>query len=157
MTVRIGLISDTHGLLRPEALDALQGSDHILHAGDIGAASILEALGAMAPVTAIRGNNDTAPWAMGLPETECVRLGGIAIYMLHDLKTLSTHAPDETVDVIVVGHSHKPLVERRSDGILRVNPGSAGPRRFKLPITVGQLLIADGRVEASIVPLPIEA
>lgn len=154
--MRIGLISDTHGLLRPEALDVLRGSDHVLHAGDIGEASILDALRALAPVTAIRGNNDTGPWANALPEAVTVQLGGIAIHMLHDLKTLDRHPPDGTVDVIVAGHSHKPAIGQR-DGALVVNPGSAGRRRFRLPITVGELSIVDGRVEARILPLAIDA
>ena len=155
--MRIGLISDTHGLLRPEAVRALQGSDCIVHAGDIGARSILDALGAIAPVIAIRGNNDMAAWAAGLPDTQRVQLGGVVVYVLHDLKSLPKHAPETAPDVLVSGHSHKPAVERRADGVLLVNPGSAGPRRFKLPVAVGRLLIRDGQVEASIVPLSIEA
>ncbi|WP_462116200.1 metallophosphoesterase family protein [Lysobacter xanthus] len=154
--MRIGLISDTHGLLRPEAVDALRGSDHILHAGDIGDPAILEQLARLAPVDAIRGNNDTAAWARDLPDTRIVRLGGIAIYMLHDLKTLAGHPPGEAVAVIVAGHSHKPSIERR-DGVLQVNPGSAGRRRFSLPITVAELVIDVGRIDARIVPLLLDA
>lgn len=150
--MRVGLISDTHGLLRPEALDALRGSDHILHAGDIGDAAILEALAAIAPLTAVRGNNDTAPWAQALPDAQHLVLAGVAIYLLHDLKTLARHPTPARVDVLVVGHSHRPSIETR-DGRLVVNPGSAGRRRFTLPISVGELRIAHGRAEASIVEL----
>jgi putative phosphoesterase len=152
--MRIGLIADTHGLLRPEALDALRGCDRILHAGDIGAPAVLDGLATIAPVTAIRGNNDTAAWAHDLPDTCIVRIDGIAIYMLHDLKELASRAPAEPVDVIVAGHSHRPLVERR-DGVLLVNPGSAGRRRFTLPITVGELRLGHGQAEARIIDLPI--
>lgn len=153
--MRLGLIADTHGLLRPEALDALRGSEHILHAGDIGAAGVLDALGAIAPVTAIRGNNDTAPWAAHLPDTYRLVLGGIALYMLHDLKELHALSPLQAVDVVVAGHSHRPLVERRADGLLVVNPGSAGPRRFRLPVSVARLDIDEGRVRASIIELAV--
>lgn len=153
--VRIGLIADTHGLLRPEALDALRGCDHILHAGDIGSPDILPALDALAPVTAIRGNNDTAVWASDLPETTVARLGGVAIHLIHDLRTLAAHPRHDPVDVIVCGHSHRPCVERR-DGRLLVNPGSAGRRRFRLPITVAFLKIDAGRVDATIVPLAVD-
>ena len=149
--MHIGLISDTHGLMRPEALDALQGCERILHAGDIGDPAVLDALGRIAPVTAIRGNNDTAEWARELPETRVLRLGEVAVYMMHDLKELPAGAP---VDVIVAGHSHKPLVETR-DGVLIVNPGSAGRRRFRLPITVARLRIDGRRVEAAIVELDV--
>ncbi|MGY4517435.1 metallophosphoesterase family protein [Lysobacter sp. HA18] len=152
--MRIGLIADTHGLLRPEAIEALRGSDHILHAGDIGAASILDALADIAPITAIRGNNDTADWARGLPDARTVQLGGVAIYLLHDIKTLATYPPSERVDVIIAGHSHRATIETR-DSYLLVNPGSAGPRRFKLPISVGELTIIDGRASATILPLSI--
>lgn len=152
--MRVGLISDTHGLLRPEALQALRGSDHLLHAGDIGDASILDALAQIAPTTAIRGNNDTAAWARGLPDTATVSLGGVAIYLIHDLKTLDRYPPPDRVDVIVAGHSHRPTIEHR-DRVLVVNPGSAGRRRFRLPITVGELRIEDGRADAVIVPLDI--
>ena len=152
--IRIGLISDTHGLLRPEALDALRGSDHIVHAGDIGDAGILAALAALAPVTAIRGNNDNAAWATGLTDAVAIELGGRAIYVLHDLKTLARHPPPTPPDVIISGHSHKPSIELR-DGVLFVNPGSAGRRRFRLPITVAELRIGEGRVEAVVLPLPI--
>lgn len=155
--MRIGLISDTHGLLRPEALDALRGCDHILHAGDIGGCAILTDLEMLAPVTAIRGNIDTGPWARELPDTRIARFGGVAVYMLHDAKTLDAQPPSERVDVILAGHSHQPRIEIRDDGVLLVNPGSAGRRRFRLPVTVGELCIGnDGCVEARIVPLLID-
>lgn len=153
--MRIGLISDTHGLLRPEAVEALRGSDRILHAGDIGDPAILDALAALAPVDAVRGNNDTDPWAADLPATRVVRVGGIAIYMLHDVTELPARPPGAAVDVIVAGHSHRPLVERGVDGVLRVNPGSAGRRRFRLPISVGRLLIERGAARASIIELDV--
>ncbi|HZX79968.1 MAG TPA: metallophosphoesterase family protein [Lysobacter sp.] len=152
--MRIGLIADTHGLLRPEALAALRGSERILHAGDIGDPTILDTLATIAPVDAIRGNNDTADWARDLPDTRRLRLGDIALYMLHDLKELPQRPPDAPVDVIVAGHSHRPLVEPR-DGVLVVNPGSAGRRRFRLPISVARLDIDGRRVQATIVELDI--
>jgi uncharacterized protein len=141
--LRVGLISDTHGLLRPEALAFLEGSDHIVHGGDICDAGVLEALSALAPVTAVRGNNDRGPWAERLRETELLRLGEVCVYAIHDLSQLDMEPRAAGVQVVVSGHSHKPSVERR-EGILYVNPGSAGPRRFKLPISVGELRI-DGR------------
>jgi putative phosphoesterase len=131
----IGLISDTHGLLRPAALDALRGCDWIIHAGDIGAPDILGRLRELAPVTAIRGNIDTGAWAQSLPETTDADLGGVRFHVVHDLHTLG---PIPACDIIVSGHSHKPS-ETRRDGVLYLNPGSAGPRRFKLPITVARL------------------
>jgi putative phosphoesterase len=135
----VGLISDTHGLLRPEALDALAGSDHIIHAGDIGDPAILAALAAIAPLTAVRGNNDTGPWARKLPETRTVNIDGVRIHVIHDLAQL--RAPPRGVRVVVSGHSHVPRILGK-DGVLYVNPGSAGPRRFRLPVTAGKLLIA---------------
>jgi len=149
---RIGLISDTHGLLRPQALVALQGSDHIIHAGDIGAPEILRALAAIAPLTAVRGNNDRDDWASDVPEFADVVLGGIRIHVLHDLHDLDTATCGEKFDVIVSGHSHKPRIERR-DAVLFVNPGSAGPRRFRLPVTLGELRVDGARVDARILDL----
>lgn len=151
--VRVGIISDTHGLLRPEALHALDGSDHIVHAGDIGNASILPALAAIAPVTAVRGNNDTAPWAATIAHAAFTLVEGIGIYVLHDLKELPAHPAPAGTAVLVCGHSHRPTVQQRPDGFLLVNPGSAGPRRFKLPVTVAELHIIHGNVEARIVEL----
>ena len=137
MTFRIGIISDTHGLLRPEAERGLTGADHIIHAGDIGRPEIVDALRRIAPVTAIRGNVDSGEWAHEYPETTIVRLAGKSIYVLHDLKTLQVD-PGADIDVIISGHSHVPKVDTVG-GVLYLNPGSAGPRRFKLPITLATL------------------
>ena len=140
---RVGLISDTHSLLRPEAVAFLEGCDRIIHAGDICDAGILDRLGAIAALTAVRGNNDRGPWAVRLPHTADVRVGAVLIRVVHDIEDLGALAGDPCVAgarVVVFGHSHKPTVEER-DGILYVNPGSAGPRRFKLPIAVGELLV----------------
>ena len=150
--LRIGVISDTHGLLRPEAVEALRGSDHILHAGDMGGPGIVEALAALAPVTAIRGTVDRGAWAEAFPETETLTLGGVAIHMVHALADLDAGVLARGIDVVVSGHSHRPKVETR-DGVLFLNPGAAGPRRFRLPITVARLTVAAGRVHAEILPL----
>lgn len=147
--IRVGLISDTHGLMRPEALTALAGVVHIVHAGDIGTPEILEQLRAIAPVTAVRGNNDKGAWASGIAEHEVVAIGGKLIYVLHDLKELDLDPTASGFAVVVTGHSHKPLITRRDD-VLYVNPGSAGPRRFKLPICVAVLEIAGDAIEAEI-------
>jgi putative phosphoesterase len=135
---RIGLISDTHGLLRQEAIAALGGTEMILHAGDVGKPEILEELRKIAPVIAVRGNVDTGEWAKELPETAVVEAGGALIYMLHDLNTLDLDPAAAGFHVIVSGHSHKPAKIERG-GVLYVNPGSAGPRRFQLPVTVARL------------------
>jgi uncharacterized protein len=148
---RIGLISDTHGLLRPEALSFLQGSDAIVHAGDIGNAGVLEALAGIAPLTAVRGNNDTGRWADALPETASLRLGAMPLYVLHDLAALDIDPGAAGIRVVVCGHSHRPRIEER-DGVLYLNPGSAGPRRFRLPVSVAELLV-DG---ASVTPRLVE-
>lgn len=151
----IGLISDTHGLLRAPALAALAGVDAILHAGDIGDAAILEQLAAIAPVTAVRGNNDREAAFDAVPETASLRIGGIAIHLLHDLKLLLGEDA-AAAQVIVSGHSHRPRIERR-DGRLYVNPGSAGPRRFSLPVTVAKLRVAaDGEVQAELIELAVD-
>jgi uncharacterized protein len=134
----LGLISDTHGLLRPSALDAMRGSNLIIHAGDIGDPQILDQLKEIAPVTAVRGNVDTAAWAEQFPETAVARAGTTAIFVLHDLKTLSIKPAAQGISIVVSGHSHKPVSNER-DGVLYVNPGSAGPRRFNLPITVARI------------------
>ena len=144
---RVGLISDTHGLLRPEALAFLQGANQIIHAGDIGDAELLDRLAAIAPVTVVRGNNDTESWAEQIPLTQTLEVADVHILVVHDLKTLS--AVPLQVRVVVSGHSHKPLIERRGD-VLFVNPGSAGRRRFKLPIAVGELIIDAGQIEPRI-------
>jgi hypothetical protein len=143
---RVGLISDTHGLMRPEALAYLRGSDHIVHAGDIGTPEILEALRALAPVTAVRGNNDRGRWARAVPSSANFQIDDVAIHVLHDVEQLRLHPG---VRVVVSGHSHKPRVEER-DGVLYVNPGSAGPRRFTLPIALGELRISGETVKAQI-------
>jgi putative phosphoesterase len=150
--VRIGLISDTHGLLRPEALDFLAGSDHIVHGGDIGGPDILERLAAIAPLTVVRGNNDTAAWAKSIPETARLELGGIGVYVIHDIKELDIDPGAAGVRVVVSGHSHKPACAERG-GVLYVNPGSAGRRRFSLPIAAAELLVEDGHVEVRLVTL----
>ena len=137
MIFRVGIICDTHGLLRPEAERMLAGVDHIVHGGDIGDSDIIDALGRLAPVTAIRGNVDTGDWAASYAETELVRLAGKSIYVLHDLKTLQVD-PGAGIDVIVSGHSHVPKIDTVG-GVLYLNPGSAGRRRFKLPITLATL------------------
>lgn len=152
--MRVGLISDTHGVLRPEALEALAGVDHILHAGDIGTAEILSDLGHIAPVTAVRGNNDKGPWAGKIAEVEVATFGGVHVYMIHDIKELDLDPAAAGFAAVIAGHSHRPNIEQKN-GVLFVNPGSAGPRRFKLPISVGFLDVAHGAVSASIRELEI--
>ncbi len=148
----IGVISDTHGLLRPEAVEALRGSRHIIHAGDVGSPDILEKLFQIAPVTAVRGNIDKEAWARILPETEVIELGGISIYALHDLARLDLKPQAAGFSAVISGHTHRPQQETR-DGVLFFNPGSAGPRRFKLPISVGRLVIENGKVRGELVEL----
>jgi len=150
--MRIGLISDTHGLLRPEAVAFLRGADRIVHAGDICDPSIVEALERIAPTAAVRGNNDHGPWARAVPETLRLVFEGIALHVLHDLARLDIEPASAGVRVVVSGHSHQPLV-REQGGVLYVNPGSAGPRRFRLPITAGELQIEGARVAARTVVL----
>jgi putative phosphoesterase len=152
--VTLGVISDTHGLLRPEAVEALHGSDRILHAGDVGAPEILEALAQIAPVTAIGGNVDTGAWARALPQTEVVETGGVSIYILHDLGQLDLKPEAAGFRVVIFGHSHQPKMEEKN-GVLYFNPGSAGPRRFSLPVSVGRLTIGAGKVRAQLVELEI--
>jgi putative phosphoesterase len=152
---RLGIISDTHGLLRPQAEAFLQGCDRILHGGDIGSAEILARLSTIAPVTAIRGNNDKGAWAESIPETELFEFCGIYVYAIHDLSQLDIQPSAAGVQVVVSGHSHRPLIERR-DGIFFVNPGSAGPRRFKLPISVADVLIEGSAISPRIVELDID-
>ena len=150
--MRIGVLSDTHGLLRPEALAALQGCELIIHAGDIGKPQVLDALRQIAPLEAIRGNVDSSEWAQGLPERLDLRIGDVAIHVLHDLKTLNFDPAARGVAVVIAGHSHKPQIEQRG-GVLYLNPGSAGPRRFKLPISLAVLHIEDGQPRAELVTL----
>jgi uncharacterized protein len=151
MTV-VGVISDTHGLLRPEAVEALRGSTHILHAGDVGMPEVLEQLRTIAPVSAVRGNVDKGKWASKLPLSDVVEIDGISIYMLHILNDLDLKPEAAGFAAVVYGHSHKPACELKN-GVLFFNPGSAGPRRFKLPITVGKLFVENDRVRGELVQL----
>lgn len=146
---RIGLISDTHNLVRPEALHWLTGCDAIVHAGDICAPHVLEALEQLAPVTAVRGNNDRGAWAAHLPLCATLTVAGVTVHVVHDIADLDIDPRTEGVDVVVTGHSHKPSVHTE-DGVLFVNPGSAGPRRFKLPVSAGILVVEDGGVHAQL-------
>jgi putative phosphoesterase len=148
----VGVISDTHGLLRPGALQALAGSELILHAGDVGGPEVLEELGRLAPVVAVRGNNDRGVWAEALAEYEAVEVNNTFVYVLHDLKELDIAPAASGFRVVVSGHSHKPLIEERR-GVLYLNPGSAGPRRFKLPITVARLKLGGADPSAEIISL----
>ena len=140
--MRIGIISDTHGLLRSQAIKQLAGTDHIIHAGDIGGPEVVEELRRIAPTTAIRGNIDVAEWAKGYPDTELVVLGGRAFYVLHNLKEIKLDPAASGFDVVISGHSHRPKIETKK-GVLYVNPGSAGPRRFKLPVAVATVTLSD--------------
>jgi uncharacterized protein len=150
----LGVISDTHGLLRPKALEALRGSELIIHADDVGEPVVLERLGEIAPVLAVRGNVDTAPWARELPETNLVEIGRHRIYVLHDRSQLTVDPVQAGFAAVVFGHSHKPSAETR-DGILFLNPGSGGPRRFRLPITIARLRVSDTSLQPDIVQLSI--
>ncbi len=147
--MKIGVISDTHGLLRPEALEALQGSARIIHAGDVGDPEILDHLATIAPVTAVRGNIDKGAWARKLPQTDVLEVGGISIYVLHNIEELDLKPEAAGFAAVIYGHSHVPRQEMRN-GVLYFNPGSAGPKRFKLPVTVGWLTVGSGRVRAEI-------
>jgi putative phosphoesterase len=145
-------MSDTHGLLRPEALAALTGSDLIVHAGDIGPPGILEMLREIAPVTAVRGNVDTDAWADGLPLTASLTVAGHVLFVIHDRSHLALYPPPANAAVVVFGHSHQALIEQQ-DGVIFFNPGSAGPRRFRLPVTIARLCISADQIEPEIVPL----
>jgi uncharacterized protein len=147
--VIIGVISDTHGLLRPEAVAALQGSDYIIHAGDVGDPQILDKLAAIAPVTAVRGNVDHGAWAQRLPTTNVLEIGEVSIYVLHRLQDLDLKPEVAKFAAVVYGHSHVPKQESKN-GVLYFNPGSAGPRRFKLAVSVGRLVVVRGRISAEI-------
>ena len=149
---RVGIISDTHGLLRPEAIEALAGVEHILHAGDIGSPGVLTSLAEVAPVTAVRGNNDRFPEASVIPETAAVEIGGQWLYILHDLHDLDLDPRAAGFAAVIAGHSHRPSIEEKH-GVLFVNPGSAGPRRFKLPIAIARMSIRGTRVAAEVVQL----
>ena len=150
----IGLISDTHGLIRPQALEALQGVDCIIHAGDIGKPEVIVALKAIGPVLAIRGNNDRGGWAKPFPETKLVKTGDTALYVIHNVKELNCDPAARGFQGVISGHSHKPSVSTYN-GVLFVNPGSAGPRRFKLPVALGKLFIKNGEVKAEIIELSV--
>lgn len=148
----IGVISDTHGLLRPEAIEALRGSERIIHAGDIGDSAILKKLGEIAPVTCVRGNVDTGIWARKLPLTNVLEVAGVSIYVLHILDELDLKPEAAGFAAVIYGHSHKPHSEMKN-GVLFFNPGSAGPRRFELPVSVGKLTVRDGNVRGEHVQL----
>ena len=149
---RIGIISDTHSLMRLEALAALRGSSLIIHAGDIGAPDVLDELRTIAPVVAVRGNNDKGKWADALPEREVIRFGATLIYVLHDLKELELDPAAAGFHVVISGHSHRPSIEKRN-ALLFLNPGSAGPRRFHLPISVAEIRIRNGKIDPCVIPL----
>jgi len=151
---RLGIISDTHGLLRQEALAFLRDCERIIHGGDVGNADVLDRLSAIAPVTAVRGNNDKGVWADALPETELFEFHGTYIYVIHDLSQIDIEPSAAGVRVVVSGHSHKPAIERR-DGVVYVNPGSAGPRRFRLPVAVAELIVIGSEVGARIVEFDV--
>jgi putative phosphoesterase len=151
-TFKVGLISDTHGLLRPEAVDALRGSDFIIHAGDIGDPAVLDELWRVAPVTAVRGNNDKGSWASALPDTNVLKVGATVVFVIHNLAELDVDPSAAGFHVVVSGHSHHPA-SRMERGVWFVNPGSAGPRRFKLPVAAGRLLVAGSRVTPQVFDL----
>jgi len=153
-SMRLGVISDTHGLLRPQAVEFLRGCDALLHAGDVGSPQVLDALRSLAPVTAVRGNKDTDPWARDLADAVTIALLGVHIHLLHDVKKLAVDPVVEGLNAVVSGHSHRPAMQRRA-GVLYFNPGSAGPRRFKLPVAVGMLEISGGEVDGCIVEISV--
>lgn len=150
--VRVGVISDTHGLVRPEALRALRGSDLIIHAGDVGNSAVIDRLRAIAPTVAVRGNNDAGRWAAGLPRRATVRMGGLRFRVLHEIAHLDVDPPTAGFAAVVSGHSHRPSIERR-EGVLYLNPGSAGPRRFTLPVSVARLSVSKRRITCRIIEL----
>jgi uncharacterized protein len=150
----IGVISDTHGLLRPQAVAALRGCSPIIHAGDIGRPEILDELRSIAPVFAVRGNVDIGAWAVALPETATVEVGVCRLHVLHDLDALHRDAGTAGFHAVIAGHSHRPRIETRG-GVLRFNPGSAGPRRFDLPVSVGRLILSGAKLRAEIVELDV--
>jgi uncharacterized protein len=148
----IGVVSDTHGLVRPEVLRRLRDVDRIVHAGDIGSPEVLAALEALAPVTAVRGNNDRGAWARMIPETAIVEIGRVRLYVLHDVKALAADPRESAFDAVIAGHSHQPSLVRR-DGVLFLNPGSIGPRRFTLPIAMAIVTVRAARVRARLLYL----
>lgn len=151
---QVGVISDTHGLLRPEAVAALRGSDLILHGGDVGKPEVLESLKTIAPVVAVRGNNDSGPWADALPVSEIVEVGTVALYLLHDVAELDLDPRAARLAAVISGHSHRPSAEVR-DGVLFLNPGSAGPRRFRLPVALARLEIRGGTLRPKLIQIEI--
>ena len=150
----VGLISDTHGLLRPQAIDALRGSELIIHAGDIGRPEVIHQLRAVAPTAAVRGNVDTQAWAAAFPPTEAVRVGELTFWVLHDIAQLDLDPVAAGFAAVVFGHSHQPSIETR-EGVLYVNPGSAGPKRFKLPVTVARISVAGHQIRPEIIKLDV--
>ena len=150
----IGVISDTHGLVRPQAVEALRGSDLIVHAGDVGHPAVLEALRALAPLVAVRGNNDRGAWAESLSATEVVEVAGLSLYVLHDLAELDVDPKAAGFHAVIAGHSHQPKLERRG-GVLYLNPGSAGPRRFRLPVALARVRVSAAGVDAELVELAV--
>ncbi|HEY2465624.1 MAG TPA: metallophosphoesterase family protein [Steroidobacteraceae bacterium] len=150
--LRVGIVSDTHGLLRPETKIFAGACDYIIHGGDIGSPAILDQLSALAPLIAVKGNNDRQTWAAHLPETEMIRVGGVFVYVIHDISQLDIDPHAAGVQVIVSGHSHKPLIEKR-DGVLYINPGSCGPKRFTLPISMGEMIVDGTKVRVRTVEL----
>ena len=152
----IGVISDTHGLLRREAISALQRSDHIIHVGDIGNAAILDRLNEIAPVTAVRGNVDKGAWARKIPENSVLEIEGLSIYVLHILDELDLKPEAAGLAAVIYGHSHVSKQEVKN-GVLYFNPGSAGPKRFNLPVSIGKLVVRKGRIEAEVLDLPTHA
>lgn len=150
----VGIIADTHGLIRPEAIAALMGAERIIHAGDIGRPTVLEALAAVAPVVAVRGNNDQDAWAATIPETAIVEVDGLRLYVLHDIKALDFDPAIAGFSAVICGHSHRPRLEQHA-GVWFVNPGSAGPRRFTLPVAVARLYVQGGTLTAELVELHV--
>jgi len=152
--LQIGVISDTHGLLRPEAFATLAGSQAIIHAGDVGDPAILNELERIAPVTAVRGNIDIAPWAKALSQTNVLETGGVSLYVLHNINELDLDPAAAGFTAVIYGHSHKPSIERRKK-VLFFNPGSAGPRRFSLPVSIGKLIVRDGKLMPELIELTL--
>ena len=152
--IEVGVISDTHGLVRPEAIAVLRGSDLIVHAGDVGKPEVLQELRKIAPTIAVRGNNDKGAWAASLPLTEVVEVGPHFLYVLHELSDLDLDPAAAEIAAVITGHSHKPSAEKR-DGVLYLNPGSAGPRRFKLPVAVAKIYVAGRKFEHEIIELTV--
>ena len=150
----LGIIADTHGLMRPEAVAALAGAERIIHAGDIGRPEVLQALEAVAPVIAVRGNNDQDPWAAAIPDTAVVDVDDLRVYILHDVKALDFDPATAGFSAVICGHSHQPRLGQRA-GVWFINPGSAGPRRFKLPVAVARLYVREGTLTAELVALQV--